>query len=86
MAKLLANRLLCVAGRVIDPAQCAFLQHIYIGDSVRLLQLLPQVLRARYQTAIAAFLDFRKAYDTMSRDFCMQLLRPWAWVQVLCSG
>jgi hypothetical protein len=36
---------------------------------VRLLQLLPQVLRARHQTAIAAFLDFRKAYDTVSREF-----------------
>lgn len=69
MAKLLANRLLRVAGHIIDPAQSAFLQHRHIGDSVRLLQLLPQLLRARNQSAIAAFLDFRKAYDTVSRDF-----------------
>jgi hypothetical protein len=69
MAKLLAYRLLKVAGVMIDPAQCAFLQHRHIGDSVQLLQLLPQVLRAPHQTAIAAFLDFRKAYDTLSREF-----------------
>ena len=71
MARVLANRLSRVAGQCIDPAQCAFLKCRHIGDSVRLLQLLPQVLLARNQTAVAAFLDFRKAYDTVSREFLL---------------
>jgi hypothetical protein len=69
LAKVLANRLLQVAGDVIDPAQCAFLQQRQIGDSVRLLQMLPALLAAENNTAIAAFIDFRKAYDTVSREF-----------------
>jgi hypothetical protein len=69
LAKLLANRLLQVAGGIIDPAQCAFLKNRQIGDSIRLLQMLPPLLLAENRTAIAAFLDFRKAYDTVSREF-----------------
>jgi hypothetical protein len=69
LAKVLANRLLQVAGDIIDPAQCAFLQQRQIGDSVRLLQMLPALLAAENSTAIAAFIDFRKAYDTVSREF-----------------
>jgi hypothetical protein len=69
LAKLLANRLLTVAGGIIDPAQCAFLKNRQIGDSIRLLQMLPPLLVAENRTAIAAFLDFRKAYDTVSREF-----------------
>ena len=69
LAKVLANRLLAVAGSIIDPAQCAFLYHRHIGDSIRLLQMLPAWLKEEQRSAIAAFLDFRKAYDTLSREF-----------------
>jgi hypothetical protein len=69
LAKILANRLLQVAGEIIDPAQCAFLMQRQIGDSIRLLQMLPPLLAAENSTALAAFIDFRKAYDTVSREF-----------------
>lgn len=54
---------------MIDPARCAFLMRHQIGDSIRLLQMLPPLLAAENSTAIAALIDFRKAYDTLSREF-----------------
>jgi hypothetical protein len=78
---------------VIDPAQCAFLQHRQIGDSVRLLQILPRLLAAENSTAIAAFSDFRKAYDTVSRDFLYAAAEQLGlgdsfvqWMKVLLTG
>ena len=69
LAKVLANRLLEVAGGIIDPAQCAFLKDRAIGDSIRLLQFLPALLSGEQRAAVAAFVDFRKAYDTVDRRF-----------------
>lgn len=93
LAKALANRLLRVAGLVIDPAQCAFLQQRQIGDSVRLLQVLPRLLAAENSTAIAAFIDFRKAYDTVSREFLYAAAEQLGlgdsfvqWMKVLLTG
>jgi hypothetical protein len=93
LAKILANRLLRVAGHVIDPAQCAFLQHRQIGDSVRLLQILPRLLAAENSTAIAAFSDLRKAYDTVSKDFLYAAAEQLGlgdsfvqWMKVLLTG
>ena len=75
---MLANRLLQVAGQVIDPSQCAFLQHRQIGDSVRLLQVLPRLLAAENSTALAAFIDFREAYDAVSREYLYAAADSWA--------
>jgi len=69
LAKLLADRLLKVVGSIIHPAQCAFLPHRQIRDSVRLLQVLPAVLHAYGLSAVTVFTDFTKAYDTLDRGF-----------------
>eukprot|EP00775_Hariotina_reticulata_P015073 gene15073-biopygen1047 len=69
LAKVLANRLASAANSIIDPAQCAFVPRRSIGDSIRLLQLLAPMLRAEQRAAVVAFLDFRKAYDTVDREF-----------------
>lgn len=91
--KLLANRLLKVAGSVISPAQCAFLRGRHIGGSIRLLQLLPPLLAAQHRTAIAAFVDVRKAYDTVSRQLLFAIADKLgvgagcvSWMQVLLTG
>jgi hypothetical protein len=63
-----------------------------IGDSVRLLQMLPPLLRAEHRTAIAAFVDFTKAYDTVSREFLYAVAETLglgdgfvAWMKVLLT-
>eukprot|EP00775_Hariotina_reticulata_P015138 gene15138-biopygen1659 len=69
LAKVLANRLASAANSIIDPAQCAFVPRRSIGDSIRLLQLLAPMLHAEQRAAVVAFLVFRKAYDTVDREF-----------------
>ena len=69
LAKILANRLLAVIGGIIHPAQCAFLQHRQIRDSIRLLQTLPALLQVNGVSAVTVFTDFTKAYDTVDREF-----------------
>ena len=78
---------------VIEPEQTAFLSLRRIADSVLLLQLLPASLRAERRTALAAFLDFHKAYDTLDRPFlfaCLDALGVGsgflAWVRLLHTG
>jgi hypothetical protein len=67
LARVLARRLLPVFGAAIDPAQTAFLSSRRIADNVWLLQLLPELLRVDWRSALAVFLDFYKAYDTVDR-------------------
>jgi hypothetical protein len=73
LAKILASRLAQVLGGVIGVEQSAFLPGRQIADNVRLLQLLPHALPISSE-GVVAFLDFRKAYDTVSRAFLFKLL------------
>ena len=57
------------------------------------LQLLPPLLRAEQRSAVIAFLDFRKAYDTINRDFMFAVMEAMGvgpgllhWVRVLLSN
>lgn len=72
LAKVLANRLLPVLGRIISPEQSAFLKGRRIGDNIMLLQMLPYQLELqKVHSAVIAFLDFCKAYDTVQRRFLL---------------
>lgn len=93
LSKVLANRCLQHIPHLISPEQCAFLRGRSIGDSIMLLQLLPHQLAAEGHTgALVAFLDFRKAYDSVNRDFLREVLLAMgvgdkfvAWVMLLLS-
>lgn len=80
MTKVLASRLGGVLETVIGPEQTAFLRGRLIGDNITTLHLLPEVLRsnARLQSgpaaSVLAFLDFRKAYDTINRQFLLRIM------------
>jgi exonuclease III len=75
LAKVLANRCMVHIPRLISREQCAFLKGRNIGDSIMLLQLLPHQLAAqRHKGALVAFLDFKKAYDSVNREFLRHVL------------
>jgi hypothetical protein len=93
LAKVLANRLLAVAGGVIHPAQSAFLRGRHIGDSIRLLQALAALLSAEQRSAVVAFLDFQKAYDTVDRGLLFEVADALglggefvAWMRLVLTG
>ena len=98
LAKVLNARLAPVLGRTLGPEQSAFLPGRLIGDNVAFLQLLPEVLRANVgrglpTSAVLAFLDFRKAYDTVSRSFLFSVMKAMGagegflrWTSTLLSS
>ena len=74
LAKILNSRLTPALAQALGPEQTAFLPGRLIGDNIAFMQMLPEVLRSNAArglptSAALAFLDFRKAYDTVSRSF-----------------
>ena len=81
LAKCLATRWAVVLGKVIGRQQTAFLPDRLIGENIMFQQLLPAALRAQRDhpargppSGAVAFLDFKKAYDTVSRPFLFQVM------------
>lgn len=82
LSKCLAQRWAPVLGQSVGPEQTAFLPGRLIGENIMFMQLLPKALQAQRNNPAAgshagavAFLDFKKAYDTVSRDFLIQVMR-----------
>ena len=93
LTKALTLRLQPHMDAAIDREQTAFLTSRLIGENICLLQSLPSWLSAQQRSAVVAFVDFRKAYDTLDRSFilrCMEVMGVPAgfrqWVQLLLSG
>lgn len=64
-----------------------------ITSNITFLQLLPEVLKARGLAAELAFLDFRKAYDTVRRGFMLGVMQVVGagdglvrWVRTILTG
>ncbi len=69
LTRVLASRLSTALAGIVGHTQTAFLPERNIGDSLCLLRAAPSCLAAEGRMALVAFLDFRKAYDTVDRDF-----------------
>jgi hypothetical protein len=74
-AKVLALRLNPCLANIIDREQTAFVPGREIGENIMTLQCLPHLLRRERRSAVVAFCDFRKAYDTVDRDFLLRAMR-----------
>jgi len=74
LSKVLTYRLLPVLDAVISVEQSAFLTNRSIGNNVWLLQLLPHRLAEERSNAVVAFLDTKKAFDTVDRSFLFAVL------------
>lgn len=100
LAKVLAIRWGPALGKAIGLEQTAFLPGRLIGENVMFMQMLPDALRAQInkpdagsQAGAVAFLDFQKAYDTVSRDFLFQVMEAVgasqgmiSWAKLLLSN
>ncbi|KAI3437676.1 hypothetical protein D9Q98_000126 [Chlorella vulgaris] len=67
--KVLALRLNPCLDSIIDREQTAFVPGRHIGENIMALQCLPHLLRGTAASAVVVFCDFRKAYDTIDREF-----------------
>lgn len=92
LTKALAIRLGSALKNVVAVEQTAFLQDRYIGENILLLQLLPRYLKQRGKSAVVAFCDFAKAYDTVDRGFLYEAMECMGagvefigWVKILLT-
>lgn len=94
LAKVLAARLGGALRGVVSVEQTAFLKGRHIGENIMLLQLLPQLMKLKGESAVIAFCDFAKAYDTIDRDFLYRAMDAmgagagfirWAKIMLSCT-
>eukprot|EP00887_Chlorella_sp_A99_P006178 scaffold3.g6178.t1 len=92
-AKVLALQLNPCLSSIISRQQTAFVPGRCIGENVLLLQCLPELLRRQGRWAVVVLCDFRKAYDTLDREFLFRTMRALgvgegflAMVRLLLAG
>ena len=92
LARVLADRLQPALSKVVSPSQTAFLKGRRSGANILTLQLLAEGLPADSEM-VAALLDFSKAYDTIDRDFLLEVMKEMGvgdefctWVQILLTA
>lgn len=80
LGRILSSRATSILSSCIPSSHTAFLPGRLMGDNILLLQLLPSVLKLNSResplasSGVIAFLDFKKAYDTVDRSFLLQLM------------
>ena len=92
LARVLADRLTPLLAATMGREQCAYLPGRRGGEAVWLLQLLPEALRRARKEAAVVFMDFAKAFDTVSRPFMFAVMRKVGvaeglvqWAELLLS-
>jgi hypothetical protein len=85
IAKLLANRLKGVIGKLISTCQTAFVPGRQILDGVLVVNELIDLAKRRKDKALLLKVDFEKAYDSVNwkyLDFALRKMKfPSKWMQ-----
>ena len=71
----IANRLKTVLPNLIDPDQTGFIMGRFMGENTRLLYDLMQVAEENNIAGLLLFIDFEKAFDSVSWDFLQNVLK-----------
>ena len=74
LAKVLANRIKRVLGKVISPVQSAFVEGRQILDAVLIVNEAVDSIIKRKESGLACKLDIEKAYDHLSWEFLTQVM------------
>ncbi|KAM0826958.1 hypothetical protein ACQ4PT_068511 [Festuca glaucescens] len=92
-AKVLAQRLSPVIGRMISPAQSAFLKTRTLHDNYVYVRNTARALHRRKKASLLLKLDFAKAFDSVSWEYLLELLQHlgfsthWRdWIALLLSS
>ena len=90
LTKLLAERLQKVLPNIISEDQAGYIKGRFIGENVRTILDIIDYTSNQQKTGIAVFLDFEKAFDTISWSFLLKTLEKFnfgsefiKWVKVL---
>ena len=83
--KVLNNRILKVADKVIGPSQTTFIPGRYIMEGVVTLYETIRELRRKRQDGVILKLDFEKAYDKIKWPFIQQVLTMKGFSPTWCE-
>ena len=93
IAKTLANRLKRFLSGLIDPDQSGFLKGRNIGSNIRLIMDVIEYTECNETPGAILFLDIEKAFDSVSHDFLLQILKYFnfgdnfiSWVKTLYTN
>ena len=90
LTKIIAKRIEKVLPRIINPNQTGYVKGHFIGENIRLIQDVMFLTKNANIPGIAIFIDFRKAFDTIERNYLLSALRLFnfgpdiqRWVKVI---
>ena len=70
---------------MIDPDQTGFVLGRFIGENTRLLYDLMQIAEEKNLPGLLLFVDFEKAFDSLSWDFLQEVLKFFNFGQSICN-
>ena len=90
LAHILANRLKTVIDKLISPDQTGYIQGKFLGQNIRVIQDIIDMIEEENTEAALLFLDFKKAFDTVNHDFLFKTLERYKfgnsftnWVKIM---
>ena len=93
LTKLLATRLQKVLPNIISEDQTGYIKGRYIGENIRTILDLFEYTNNKIDPGIIMFLDFEKAFDTISWEFLFDTLKAFNfgnsfinWIKVLYNS
>jgi Reverse transcriptase (RNA-dependent DNA polymerase) len=92
ISKVLTNKLIGCVGRLVDPAQAAFIPGRYILDNVLAANEIIHFSKVHGQKDIVLKVDFVKVYDRVNWSFLLEMLsrgfgQKWTlWIENLLKG
>ncbi len=81
MALIFAKRMKNALNEIIDETQCGFMKGRHISSNIRLVIDLVQYSNLLNGDPLILFLDFRKAFDTVSHNFIFDSLKFFGFRQ-----
>ncbi len=81
MASIFAKRMKNALNEIIDETQCGFMKGRHISSNIRLVIYLVQYSNLLNGDPLLLFLDFRKAFDSVSRNFIFDSLKLFGFGQ-----
>jgi len=92
-SKVLALRLRKVINKVVKPEQVAYVNERFIGDGIRLIYDVLEVVKNSNGEGYLAAIDFEKAFDSINFDYMYETLKRYgipdrfiAYIKTLYSG
>ena len=81
----IASRLKNVLPKLINEDQTGFIRNRYIGDNIRLIYDTIAYLEEHKLPGLLLNIDFEKAFDSLSWEFMMKVLKAFGFQEKLCQ-